>query len=103
LSNHNKGSEPKLNKRQADEVIKYLQDNTFMNVKPIIKHVKNKYGVKYTRSGITTWLKNCGFTYKKPHPVPAKFNQQKQEEFVKLLHKLKDEDNPLYFLDATHP
>lgn len=103
LKNNNKGSESKLNKQQTIELISYLQNNTFMNVKPIIKHVKNKYGIKYSKSGMTTWLNEHGFSYKKPHPLPAKFNNQKQEEFVKLLHALKDEGNPLYFLDATHP
>ncbi len=103
LKNNNKGSESKLNKQQTVELISYLQNNTFMNVKPIIKHVKDKYGIKYSKSGMTTWLNEHGFSYKKPHPVPAKFNNQKQEEFVKLLHALRDEGDPLYFLDATHP
>lgn len=103
LTNNNKGSEPKLNRFQEAELIEYLKNNTFMNVKPIIKYIEIKYGIKYSRSGITTWLKEHYFTYKKPHPIPAKHNQQEQEGFIKLLQELKDEGNPLYFLDATHP
>jgi transposase len=103
LKANNKGSESKLNHQQTNQLIEYLQNNTFMNVKPIIEYVKNRYGIKYSRSGMTVWLKQHKFTYKKPHPIPAKFNNQKQEEFIKLLTELKSEGNPLYFLDATHP
>jgi transposase len=103
LSNNNKGSTPKLNNQQKQELIEYLKLTTFMNVKPIIEYIDNQYGIKYTRSGITAWLKLNGFTYKKPHPIPAKYNEAKQKEFIELLHKLKQENNLLYFLDASHP
>ncbi len=103
LSANYKGGDSKLNQQQTADLVKYLQSHTFMNVKPVIDYIKNKYQVKYTRSGVTSWLKQHGFTYKKPHPLPAKFNQQKQEKFIKLLNALKDDGNPLYFLDATHP
>jgi transposase len=103
LSNNNKGSESKLNHRQKSELVEYLKASTFVNVKPIIDYIENKYNIKYTNSGLTTWLKQHGFTYKKPHPVPAKYHESKQQDFIKLLHDLKDENNPLYFLDAVHP
>lgn len=103
LSNNNKGSESKLNQSQSMELIGYLQNYTFMNVKPIIEHVKEQYGIEYSRSGMSTWLKEHRFAYRKPHPVPAKYNQQKQDEFTGLLNGLKEEGNPMYFLDAAHP
>jgi transposase len=103
LDNNHKGSESKLNMQQTDELIAYLQEHTFMNVKPIVDYVKTTYGITYTNSGMTTWLKLHKFAYKKPHAVPSKFNQQAQDEFIQVLHTLKEEGNPLYFLDATHP
>ena len=103
LTNNHKGSEGKLNKFQVDELIDHLQTNTYINVKPIIEYIELKYKVSYSKSGITTWLNEHNFRYKKPHPVPAKFSFQKQEEFIKVLHTLKAQNNPLYFLDATHP
>ena len=103
LSNNHKGSECKLNKEQTLELINYLQDNTFTDVRPIINYVKNKYNIQYSRSGMTAWLKSHNFTYKKPHPIPQKYNQQKQETFIQLLNTLKTQRNPLYFIDATHP
>jgi hypothetical protein len=36
------------------------------------------------------WLKQHKFSYKKPHAIPAKINQEKQNEFIKGLHILKN-------------
>lgn len=103
LTNNNKGSDSKLSECQTSELVKYLQTNTYMDVRPIINYIRDKYNIKYSKSGMTTWLNAHKFKYKKPHPIPAKFNQQKQEEFVQILNSLKNSNNPLYFLDATHP
>jgi transposase len=103
LTNNHKGSQSKLNSHQEVTLIEHLKANVFMDVKPIIEYVKNEYAVEYTKSGITHWLKCHRFTYKKPHPIPAKYNEAKQKTFIEQLNKLEQEDNPLYFLDATHP
>jgi transposase len=103
LKSNSKGSESKLNQEQTTELIKYLQNNTYVDVRPIMKYIKDKYGIKYSRSGITTWLNVHQFRYKKPHPIPAKLNQQRQEEFIEILNSLRDSKSPLYFSDATHP
>lgn len=103
LTNNNKGRASKLNKEQTLELIKYLQNNTYVDVRLIIGYVQDKYKIEYSKSGLVAWLKHNGFKYKKPHPVPAKYNQQKQEEFISLLETLKESKEALYFLDATHP
>lgn len=103
LLNENKGSESKLNNDQANELIAYLQDNVFMNVKPIMAYIASKYNIRYSPSGMVTWLNEHNFTYKKPHSIPSRFNVSKQKEFIELLNKLRDTQEPLYFLDAVHP
>ena len=103
LLNNNKGSESKLNKAQTNELTAYLQANVFMNVKPIISYIVGKYNIRYSLSGMVTWLNEHNFTYRKPHSVPSRFNVSKQEEFIELLNKLRDTQEPLYFLDAVHP
>ena len=103
LLNNNKGSKSKLNKVQANQLITYLQTNVFMDVKPIIAYIVTKYNICYSHSGMVTWLNEHNFTYKKPHSVPSRFNENKQEDFIKLLNKLRDTQEPLYFLDAVHP
>jgi transposase len=103
LTTNYKGSDSKLNVQQTLELVEYLKSNIFMNVKPIIEYIKTKYQIEYTKSGITMWLKQHKFSYKKPHAIPAKINQEKQNEFINRLHVLKNAGHPLYFLDATHP
>jgi transposase len=56
-----------------------LEKNTYTKAELICIYVKEKYGISYTVSGITAWLKKHGFTYKKPKGTPAKADPEKQE------------------------
>jgi transposase len=52
-------------------------------------------------------LKRLSFVYKKPKRVPAKANEETQRTFFEAtlgpLMAAADDDQPLYFVDATHP
>src|SRR5271163_2887513 len=52
-------------------------------------------------------LHRIGYTYKMPKCVPAKADAEAQRRFVEEtlapLMAQADADNPLYFVDATHP
>lgn len=55
---------------------------------------------------MTSWLKNNGFSFIKPHGIPAKADPEKQKEFIIEYEKLKAEnpaDEPILFGDAVHP
>jgi hypothetical protein len=68
--------------------------------------VKEKYEISYSVQGMTCWLKNHGFSYKKPQPTPSKADPEKQAKFVEEyqdLLKKTPEDEPIMFLDAVHP
>jgi transposase len=99
------GSESKLNESQTTELKKHLEENTYTKAELICCYVEKTYGIKYTLSGITMWLKNNGFSYKKPKGTPAKADPEKQEEFKKYYNKLKEEvdDEPIVFGDGMHP
>jgi transposase len=60
------GSESKLDELQTLELHDHLQRMTYLHSKAICKYVKVKYGVDYTVSGMTLWLKGQGFIYKEP-------------------------------------
>ena len=49
-----------------------LQKRIFPTTKSVIAHVKRKFGVRYSRGGITGLLHRLGFSYKKPKGVPGK-------------------------------
>ena len=106
LKNESGGSEGKLNESQEKELIAYLEENTYTKAVFICNYIKRKYGVSYSLPGITTWLKNNGFSYKKPKGTPAKADPLKQEEFKKVYKELKEktpDDEPILFSDAAHP
>jgi transposase len=100
------GSESKLSSAQTEDLKAHLSNHTYVKSFEICEYVKEKYGVKYTVSGMTGWLKNNGFSFIKPHGVPAKADQEKQKQFVAEYEKLKKEtpkDEPILFCDAVHP
>ena len=82
LSPENGGSDSKLSNEQAKEICTYLEATTICKAKDIAQYVQEKYGIKYSISGITYWLKSQGFTYHKPAIVPAKADKLKQEKWV---------------------
>jgi transposase len=100
------GSESKLSTAQTDELVTHLQAMTYTKGAAICAHVQETYGVVYTVSGITSWLKHHGFSYIKPHAVPAKADPIKQMGFIEEYKRLKNETpstEPILFLDGVHP
>jgi transposase len=100
------GSKSKLNELQSKELQGHLQQITYLHVKRICTYVKSKYGIDYTASGMTFWLKEQGFIYKEPIKVPGKLSPENQEAFIEAYEALKaslPEGEEIYFMDAVHP
>lgn len=112
-SSHNKtksdpkvGSSSKLDKIETNELEQHLSKITYFKVKNIVAYVKRTFGKQYSRTGMTAWLKDHGFTFKKPEKIPGKLDPIKQAQFIKEYYRLKGSLGPydeLYFLDAIHP
>jgi len=100
------GSESKLSQAQTESLLKHLLEKTYLKVKGIIAYVLDQYGIKYSRSGMTDWLKQHGFAYKRPKKVPGKLDPEKQRIFIEqytTLKKTLKPDEEIYFIDAVHP
>jgi transposase len=100
------GSSSKLSEEEAKELERHLQEVTYLKVKDILKYVKKKFEKEYSRSGMTIWLKEHGFTFKKPEKIPGKVNPEEQAGFVERYKALKTSLGPeddLFFIDAVHP
>ena len=80
-----------------------LQERIFLTTEAIIAYVKDRFGVEYSRGGMTALLHRMGFSFKKPKRVPGKANKEKQEEFIKEYEKVKSQEGAIYFGDAVHP
>lgn len=106
LSPENGGSDSKLSEAETEALIAHLNEVTYLHVNEICAYVEASFGVSYSVSGMTKWLKAQDFRYKKPHGVPAKADAEKQAAFHEYYNGLKasltDED-VLYFVDGSHP
>jgi len=106
LHTENGGSASRLSASQAADIEKHLREHTYLHAKDIVAYVKATYGVEYTVAGMTNWLTEHGFSYKKPAVVPGKANREAQkawiEEYQKLKANLKN-DEAICFIDGVHP
>lgn len=106
LKPENGGSQSHLTSVESSALKAYLGEVTFLYVKDISAYVKEHFNKVYSVSGMTKWLKANNFRYKKPHGVPAKADQARQEAFISYYHMLKAQQGKkdvLYFVDSSHP
>jgi len=100
------GGRLKLFQEQSDSLLRHLSETTYLKVKQIRAYVEKQYGITYSRSGLTAWLQEHGFVYKRPKKVPGKLDPQKQAAFIEEYSALKANlkpDEEIYFVDAVHP
>jgi len=91
---------------QKRMLIEHLRETTYMKAKNIAAFILEEFGIAYTASGMTQWLKGNGFSYKKPAVVPGKANQKAQEQWIQEYNEMKEnlpEDEIICFMDGVHP
>ena len=102
----NGGSASKLNVTQTSALAKHLEEKVYVHVMDICGYVAKTFGQVYTVSGMTKWLHQHRFSYKRPKCVPAKADPAKQEAFIEAYLTLRDEtpaDEAIVFMDSAHP
>ncbi|MBS0584800.1 MAG: IS630 family transposase [Verrucomicrobia bacterium] len=100
------GGSSKLTKEETCKLEKHLSETTYLKVKDIVGYVEKTFNKEYSRSGMTKWLIEHRFAFKRPEKVPGKLDPSKQQEFIKEYESLKNrlgQHDKLYFLDAIHP
>lgn len=100
------GSASKLTSQQTVELSLRLEQVTYLKVKDICAYVSQTYGASYSIQGMTSWLHDHKFSYKKPKGVPAKADPARQAAFIAEYDALKSKvsaEEPIIFLDAVHP
>ncbi len=106
LSPKNGGSSSNLNKSQTKLLLEHLHNQTYLYAKNIAAFVWDQFEVRYSVSGMTQWLQNHGFSYKKPAVVPGKADKEAQQDWIKFYEKLKKnltENETICFMDGVHP
>lgn len=106
LTNNAGGSSGKLDLRQITELMAHLDEKTYTNANKIIFYIQDKYGVKYSHSGIVDWLHQHNYSFKQPAKVPSKADPVLQAVFIKEYLKIKallPNYGVLLFGDGVHP
>ena len=106
LQNHYKGSISKLSDIQIKKLDKHIDENIYYDSKDIIKYIQDEFGVIYSESGMRTLLHRMGYVHKKTKLVPGKADIEAQINFIEEYDNIKatkGENDPLYFMDGTHP
>ncbi len=105
LKPENGGSQSFLNNEETAELIAHLSKHTYSYSYQIVEHIKQTYDVHFSVPGLNKWLHQHGFSYKQPKGVPHKFDEEKQAAFIAHYEELKSQvaDEPILFMDATHP
>lgn len=102
----NGGSFSKLCDNQSQLLVSHLEKTTYTRVVDICVYAETIFGVQYTVSGMTKWLKQNNFSYKQPKAVPAKADLVSQEEFIEkylALLETTPTSEPILFMDSAHP
>jgi transposase len=89
LKPENGGSSCKLNLQQTNALQLHLQTYVYLYAKDIVNYVRATFEIEYTVPGMTHWLHQHGFSYKKPAIVPGKANADAQEIWIKEYEELK--------------
>lgn len=100
------GGKSKLNHEESQQLENHLIEKTYLKVRQIIVYVEQKFNKHYSRSGMTAWLEDHGFSFKRPKKIPGKLNSEEQAKFIEAYQKLKTQlkkDEEIYFMDAVHP
>lgn len=106
LHTENGGSASRLSAAQAADIEKHLQKHIYLHAKDIVAYVKATYGIEYTVTGMTNWLNEHGFSYKKPSVIPGKADRETQKAWIEEYYKLKaslKSDEAMCFMDGVHP
>ena len=89
-----------------NELDAHLQKHLQLTAESVARWVEERWGVRYTASGVTHSCVASATSTKKPKRVSGKANRAAQEAHLKIyedLHRDKGEDDPIYFVDAVHP
>ena len=88
LKPENGGSQSLLTQEQTTHLIQRLEMHTYTKASEICAYVQETWGIAFSVSGITKWLRHNNFSYKKPHGVPAKADPEKQAGFIEYYENL---------------
>lgn len=106
LQDNYRGNEGRLTLEEEQLLEQHLEEYTYRTVKEVIAYVEQEFDERYSESGMTALLHRLDFVYKKPKRLPARANEEAQQQFIafyKRLRRTMKATDQLYFMDGVHP
>lgn len=106
LANNHQGYWGDLSSIEISQLRSELKRTVYTDARSIGTLIYNRFGVKYTVSGVVDLLNRIGFTYKKTKEVPCECDVEKQQSFVAELSEVFKNMNAntiVYYADGVHP
>lgn len=103
------GHAPVLDEAQVQVLGAELQARFFGTAKEVCGFVAERFSLRYTAGAMARLLGRLGHVWKRPRRVPAKADACAQQAFLDavlaplMAQAEADPEQPLYFVDATHP
>ena len=95
-----------LSADQEEAVKKHFTEHPARAVDEVQAYILAEFGKKYCHSGAAKLMRRLGFEYKKPVPLAARADEEKQQKFIdwyEALMKSLRPDETVLFVDAVHP
>jgi transposase len=101
-----KGGRARLATGQEAELAATLDAGFFPTTAAVIAHVRQAFGIAFSKAGMIKLLHRLGFAWRKPKGLPARVDVVAQRAFVAAYERLLTgllPDELVYFADAVHP
>ena len=103
------GHAPMLSEAQCAVLRAELSARLYLTAKEVCGFVAQRLGLTYTPHAMAKLLGRMGFVWKRLKCIPAKADAEAQRAFLQdtlaplMAGAAADPEQPLYFVDATHP
>jgi len=101
-----KGAKRSLEPEQEKALVEDMSARLFSTSTAVQAHIRARFGVEFSRSGLIKYLNRLGFEYRKPKALPAQAYAAAQVAFIAAYERLLNDlgaDEIVYFADAVHP
>lgn len=97
----------RLSSMELSELRQEVKTTLYTDSKQIRAWLENRFGIRYSLSGMIDLLHRIGFTYKQTKQVPCEADIRAQHEFLEHLESLVEQgevnEAVIYFADGVHP
>lgn len=96
----------KLTLEEKKKVETFTNERVVSSAGKVLSFIKETFKKVYSSNGCMKLLNRLGFSYKQTTLIPAKYNLEKQQQFIEQYHRMEENlgsDEVILFVDGVHP